>query len=47
MCFFPNLYYFLISSPDRVFRFDCSTRRVYEEAAKEVALSVVNGINCK
>lgn len=33
--------------PDRVFRFDCSTRQVYEEGAKEVALSVVSGINCK
>ncbi|KAJ1408818.1 P-loop containing nucleoside triphosphate hydrolase [Sesbania bispinosa] len=30
---------------DRVFRSDCSTRQVYEEAAKEVALSVVSGIN--
>ncbi|XP_043708788.1 kinesin-like protein KIN-7E isoform X2 [Telopea speciosissima] len=30
---------------DRVFRCDCSTRQVYEEAAKEVALSVVSGIN--
>jgi len=32
---------------DRVFRSDCSTRQVYEEAAKEVALSVVSGINCE
>ncbi|KAG8660007.1 hypothetical protein MANES_02G101900v8 [Manihot esculenta] len=30
---------------DRVFRPDSSTRQVYEEGAKEVALSVVNGIN--
>ncbi|PRQ27143.1 putative plus-end-directed kinesin ATPase [Rosa chinensis] len=30
---------------DRVFGFDSSTKHVYEEAAKEVALSVVNGIN--
>ncbi|OIV94830.1 hypothetical protein TanjilG_22027 [Lupinus angustifolius] len=30
---------------DRVFRGDCSTRQVYEEAAKEVAFSVVSGIN--
>ncbi|XP_042508493.1 kinesin-like protein KIN-7E isoform X2 [Macadamia integrifolia] len=30
---------------DRVFRCNCSTRQVYEEAAKEVALSVVSGIN--
>ncbi|KAJ8647924.1 hypothetical protein MRB53_000947 [Persea americana] len=30
---------------DRVFRGDCSTKQVYEEAAKEVALSVVSGIN--
>ncbi|KAJ4967486.1 hypothetical protein NE237_019335 [Protea cynaroides] len=37
---FPTAYTF-----DRVFRRDCSTRQVYEEAAKEVALSVVSGIN--
>ncbi|KAL5221537.1 hypothetical protein ABZP36_026250 [Zizania latifolia] len=30
---------------DRVFGPDCSTRQVYEEGAKEVALSVVSGIN--
>ncbi|KAL3505357.1 hypothetical protein ACH5RR_035198 [Cinchona calisaya] len=30
---------------DRVFGGDCSTRQVYEEAAKRVALSVVSGIN--
>ncbi|XP_058109381.1 kinesin-like protein KIN-7F [Magnolia sinica] len=30
---------------DRVFRSDSSTKQVYEEAAKEVALSVVSGIN--
>lgn len=32
---------------DRVFRGDCSTRQVYEEGAKAIALSVVSGINCK
>lgn len=32
---------------DRVFRGDCPTRQVYEEGAREVALSVVSGINCK
>ena len=32
---------------DRVFSGDCSTRQVYEEGAKEIALSVVRGINCK
>ncbi|KAI4327701.1 hypothetical protein L6164_020130 [Bauhinia variegata] len=37
---YPTAYTF-----DRVFRHDCSTRQVYEEAAKEVALSVVSGIN--
>ncbi|KAF7828938.1 kinesin-like protein KIN-7F [Senna tora] len=37
---YPTAYTF-----DRVFRTDCSTRQVYEEAAKEVALSVVSGIN--
>ncbi|CAA3001970.1 kinesin KIN-7F [Olea europaea subsp. europaea] len=30
---------------DRVFRSDCSTRQVYEQAAKDVALSVVSGMN--
>ncbi|KAJ0971074.1 hypothetical protein J5N97_019033 [Dioscorea zingiberensis] len=30
---------------DRVFRGECGTKQVYEEAAKEVALSVVSGIN--
>lgn len=37
---YPTTYSF-----DRVFRTDCPTRQVYEEAAKEVALSVLNGIN--
>ncbi|XP_047310279.1 kinesin-like protein KIN-7F [Impatiens glandulifera] len=30
---------------DRVFRSDCSTKQVYQSGAKEVALSVINGIN--
>nr|XP_023884430.1 kinesin-like protein KIN-7G isoform X2 [Quercus suber] len=37
---YPTAYTF-----DRVFRSDCFTRQVYEEAAKEVALVVVSGIN--
>ncbi|XP_072974106.1 kinesin-like protein KIN-7J [Typha angustifolia] len=37
---FPTAYTF-----DKVFGCDCTTRQVYEEGAKEVALSVVNGIN--
>ncbi|KAB2048185.1 hypothetical protein ES319_A13G097400v1 [Gossypium barbadense] len=37
---FPSAYTF-----DRVFRGDCLTKQVYEEGAKEVALSVVSGIN--
>ncbi|GAB4839451.1 hypothetical protein Ancab_028973 [Ancistrocladus abbreviatus] len=37
---YPNAYTF-----DRVFGSDCSTKQVYDEAAKEVALSVINGIN--
>ncbi|OIV92694.1 hypothetical protein TanjilG_18045 [Lupinus angustifolius] len=37
---YPTAYSF-----DRVFRGDCSTRHVYEAAAKEVAVSVVSGIN--
>jgi hypothetical protein len=32
---------------DRVFRGDCDTKQVYEEGAKEIALSVVSGINCE
>ncbi|KAK8964943.1 Kinesin-like protein NACK1 [Platanthera guangdongensis] len=30
---------------DRVFGYNCDTRKVYEEGAKEIALSVVSGIN--
>ncbi|VAI86852.1 unnamed protein product [Triticum turgidum subsp. durum] len=37
---FPTAYTY-----DRVFGPNCSTRQVYEEGAKEVALSVVSGIN--
>ncbi|XP_022763151.1 kinesin-like protein KIN-7E [Durio zibethinus] len=37
---FPSAYTF-----DRVFRGDCSTKQVYEEGTKEIALSVVSGIN--
>ncbi|KAJ9172695.1 hypothetical protein P3X46_015907 [Hevea brasiliensis] len=37
---YPTVYTF-----DRVFRPDSSTRQVYDVGAKEVALSVVNGIN--
>nr|KJB14919.1 hypothetical protein B456_002G148900 [Gossypium raimondii] len=37
---FPSAYTF-----DRVFRGDCLTKQVYEEGAKEVAISVVSGIN--
>ncbi|XP_023545785.1 kinesin-like protein KIN-7G [Cucurbita pepo subsp. pepo] len=37
---FPQTYTF-----DRVFGCDSTTKQVYEEGAKEVALSVVNGIN--
>lgn len=32
---------------DRVFGSDSTTKQVYEEGAKEVALSVVSGINCE
>lgn len=35
----------MIGLVDRVFGCDSSTRQVYEEGAKEVALSVVSGIN--
>ncbi|XP_061340546.1 kinesin-like protein KIN-7E isoform X2 [Gastrolobium bilobum] len=37
---FPSAYTF-----DRVFQGDCATRQVYEEGAREIALSVVGGIN--
>ncbi|XP_057766123.1 kinesin-like protein KIN-7E [Salvia miltiorrhiza] len=37
---YPTAYTF-----DRVFRPDCSTREVYERAAKNVAISVVSGMN--
>ncbi|XP_022726362.1 LOW QUALITY PROTEIN: kinesin-like protein KIN-7E [Durio zibethinus] len=37
---YPSTYTF-----DRVFRGDCSTKQVYEEGAREIALSVVSGIN--
>ncbi|KAG8373249.1 hypothetical protein BUALT_Bualt11G0004300 [Buddleja alternifolia] len=37
---YPTAYTF-----DRVFRSNCSTREVYEQGAKDVAISVVNGIN--
>ncbi|CAL1384840.1 unnamed protein product [Linum trigynum] len=37
---FPSAYTF-----DRVFRGDCTTRKVYEDGPREVALSVVSGIN--
>ncbi|CAI9757821.1 unnamed protein product [Fraxinus pennsylvanica] len=37
---YPTAYTF-----DRVFRSDCSTRQVYEQAAKDVSLSVVSGMN--
>ncbi|CAK7346273.1 unnamed protein product [Dovyalis caffra] len=37
---FPTAYTF-----DRVFRSDCQTKQVYEEGAKEIALSAVSGVN--
>ncbi|PIN26851.1 Kinesin-like protein [Handroanthus impetiginosus] len=37
---YPTAYTF-----DRVFRSDCSTREVYEKGAKDVAISVLGGIN--
>jgi hypothetical protein len=40
------MFLFLIIYTDRVFGKDVATRHVYEEGAKEVALSVVRGINC-
>ncbi|XP_022931218.1 kinesin-like protein KIN-7E isoform X1 [Cucurbita moschata] len=37
---FPSAYTF-----DRVFRGECSTKQVYEQGAREIAFSVVSGIN--
>ncbi|KAL3844960.1 hypothetical protein ACJIZ3_002363 [Penstemon smallii] len=37
---YPTAYTF-----DRVFRSDCTTREVYEQGAKDVAISVVSGMN--
>jgi len=41
------IFFFFFFSVDRVFSIDSDTRQVYEEAAKEVALSVLSGINCE
>ncbi|CAL9228631.1 unnamed protein product [Arabidopsis halleri] len=38
---FPSAYSF-----DKVYRGECPTRQVYEDGTKEIALSVVKGINC-
>jgi hypothetical protein len=38
--------HFCICVSDRVFHPECNTRQVYEEGAKQVALSVLRGINC-
>jgi hypothetical protein len=38
--------FFPIICTDRVFGKDVATRHVYEEGAREVAMSVVRGINC-
>ncbi|GFP94520.1 kinesin-like protein nack1 [Phtheirospermum japonicum] len=40
MSMYPTAYTF-----DRIFSSDCSTREVYEQGAKDVAISVVRGIN--
>lgn len=42
---FLNFGYYIVV--DRVFRGDCPTKQLYDQGAKEIALSVVNGINCK
>lgn len=44
---FHSLHLIMFLWIDKVFRGDCTTRQVYEEGAKDIALSVVNGINCK
>lgn len=47
MTHFPFVLLFLITLGilDKVFGFDCTTQQVYVEGAKDVSLSVVNGIN--
>lgn len=37
----------MFACADRVFRGDCKTREIYDEEIKDIALSVVGGINCK
>lgn len=32
---------------DKVFGFECPTKQVYDDGAREVALCVLSGINCK
>lgn len=41
------MYLYMFACVDRVFRGDCETREVYDEGIKDIALSVVGGINCK
>lgn len=38
---------FVLRFVDKVFRSSSSTREVYEQGAKDVAISVVNGFNCE
>lgn len=32
---------------DRVYGFDSTTKQLYDDGVKAIALSVLNGINCK
>lgn len=43
----PYINFIVFVRIDRVFRGESSTRQVYDDGVKEVALSVVSGINCK
>lgn len=46
LCFYFLLWsFFFFCDADRVFAPACSTQRVYEEGAKDVALSALSGIN--
>lgn len=45
--FVDSIHYDCCFETDRVYGCDTSTRQVYEEGAKRVALSALNGINCE
>lgn len=46
MCQIKLFIFYVLYVSDKVFDPTCSTQKVYEEGAKDVALSALNGINC-